>query len=443
MLPAEKNPNNDQPEQLQLITEPYGYHKGGRGFFATLVREPAASRARQHVYTLDRLPWVLEHLNPKNDTWLSQGEFSAPNRRVVNLARIGLAFVDLDSYKTDRYRDLRPEVLAQVLRAACADSGLPAPSLILWSGRGLQIKWIFDRAIPAAALPRWNAVQRVLCDTLAPLGADKGARDASRVLRVEHTVNTKSGEIVRVLDASGTEYDFDTFADAVLPLHREQVREQKQLRLLKGGKGDTSGLRRLSPRQLAWDRLYDLRQLGRLRGGFADQKTTALHWQLNFMLLSGCVTAATMYHEAAELAKQIGGGEWQHQTSELSTLYRKACSWAAGESIEFAGKKYPALYTPKNDTLIGLFGITDDEQRQLKTIISDDEAARRHRDRQTEARRKAGAVSREEYRANAQAAAAARAAETRRLRSEGLSFRQIAERLGISVGSVHSDLSGG
>jgi len=63
-------------------------------------------------------------------------------------------------------------------------------------------------------------------------------------------------------------------------------------------------------------------------------------------------------------------------------------------------KKYPPLYTPKNDTLINLFRISDEEQRRLRTIISTDLAKERHRKRDEARRRAAGAIDRATYEAN-------------------------------------------
>ena len=48
---------------------------------------------------------------------------------------------------------------------------------------------------------------------------------------------------------------------------RRDRAERRQLKLLPGGKADN--LRGFSGRQLAWDRLEDLRKLGELRGGAA------------------------------------------------------------------------------------------------------------------------------------------------------------------------------
>jgi len=68
--------------------------------------------------------------------------------------------------------------------------------------------------------------------------------------------------------------------------------------------------------------------------------------------------------------------------------------------VEFGGKQFAPLYTPKNDTLISLFHITDDEQRKLRTLISRDMAKERDRERHTARRRAAGAVDRATYEAN-------------------------------------------
>jgi len=49
----------------------------------------------------------------------------------------------------------------------------------------------------------------------------------------------------------------------------------------------------------------------------------------------------------------------------------------AGEMIEFQGRTYPKLYTPKNQTIIEIFQITPMEERKMRTIISQAEKNRR------------------------------------------------------------------
>lgn len=386
------------------------YHDSGRtGFFSLLVA--SGREKRQDSYRLTFMPEVLGMLDPSRDTWLSQAEFIRPNRRVVNLARIGLLFADLDTYRQPWAEGRSPDQLAAAVLYHCAHEGIPAPSILVYSGRGIQAKWLLEGTLPRAALPRWNACQRYLIDRLTPLGADSQARDASRVLRVVNTVNSKSGEICRVVhveagpDGEPIRYNFEYLAEALLPVARWDIEAdrkaraaRRQFKLLPGGQ--TGNLRTLNGRQLAWDRLEDLRTLAMLRGGVHEgERMLHLFWRLNFLLLSGATNSFEMYREAGALATELDPS-WNTRSKELMTLYRKAKAYEAGETVELGGKKYPPLYTPKNDTLINLFRISDEEQRRLKTLVSKDIAKERDRERHTARRRAAGAIDRAIYEAN-------------------------------------------
>lgn len=382
---------------------------GNHGFFSILVDVHGVKRQSSH--RLIEMPTVLNHIDKNRDTWISQAEFIRPNRRVVNLARIGLLFADLDTYSMDWAVGRSPEQLADSVLYHCHQEGIPTPSTLIFSGRGIQAKWFLERALPRAALPRWNACQRHLIDRLKPIGADVCAKDASRVLRLVETVNSKSNEICRVVhvenDAYGqpVRYNFEYLAEMLLPVARWDIEKdqkqrsdrhkRKQLILLPGGR--PAGLVGFSGRQLAWHRLEDLRTLASLRGGVGEgERMKHLFWRLNFLLLSGATNSSQMYYEAAALARELQAG-WNYSKQELMTLYSKARQYEAGEKISFGGKEFAPLYTPRNDTLINLFEITDVEQSQLRTIISKDMAASRHRARETSRRRSAGAIERGLY----------------------------------------------
>lgn len=400
--------------QLALFSpgdEAQMYHDSTRsGFFSLLVDSRGGKRQSSH--RLADMPKVLNLLDKKIDTWISQAEFIRPNRRVVNLLRLGLLFADLDTYRVPALASRKPDELAASVLFLCADTGLPAPSILIYSGRGIQAKWLLEGTIPRQALPRWNACQRYLVDRLTHVGADPMAKNASRVLRTVETVNSKSGEVCRVVhvqsgnDGQPIRYNFEYLAEALLPAARWTIEQQRQEQaerrakkkrflLVPGGKADN--LRGFSGRQLAWDRLEDLRKLAELRGGVGEgSRMQHLFWRLNFLLLSGATNSKQMYHEAAALARELDP-QWNSRSKELMTLFSKAKAYEAGEKVTFGGKEFAPLYTPKNDTLINLFRITAEEQRQLKTIVSQVEAAERHRKREEARRRAAGAVGRETY----------------------------------------------
>ncbi|MDC7253100.1 helix-turn-helix domain-containing protein [Wohlfahrtiimonas chitiniclastica] len=439
-------------EQLSLFDraeEARAYHDPARaGFFSILV--DVNGDKRQSSHRLIEMPTVLELIDKSRDTWLTQAEFIRPNRRVVNLARLGLLFADLDTYRTPWAKGRTPEQLAASVLYHCAQEGIPTPSMLIFSGRGIQAKWLLDGTIPRQALPRWNACQKYLIDRLRPVGADVAAKDASRVLRLVETVNSKSGEICRVVhvengpDGQPVRYSFEYLAEMLLPVARwtiEQQRqeraERRQLKLLSGAK--TDNLRGFSGRQLAWHRLEDLRKLATLRGGVSEgERMQHLFWRLNFLLLSGATHSSQMYYEAKALAGELAP-TWAYRDKELMTLYSKAKAYEKGEKISFAGREFAPLYTPKNDTLINLFQITDDEQRELKTIISKGMAAERHKDREADRRRAAGAVDRETY----LEAAKTKQAQAQELREQGMTQKQIAEKMGVGLRSVKRYLAEG
>jgi len=310
------------------------------------------------------------------------------------------------------------------------------------------VKWLFDRPLPRAALPRWNAVQKQLVASLERFGADPGARDASRLLRLVDTINTRSGERVRVLwvnESQGDirQYGFEYLTECILPVDRDIIRKEREarekrresLQLLQGGK--TGNLRAFSGRQLAWDRLEDLRTLAKLRDWIKTgiphgYRSKYIHWCLNFLLLSGAVHSSQLFHEAQALVREVCPDFTKEVRSVLSTLYRKAQAYEAGEKVEFNGRQYPSLYTPRNSTLMGLFDITDEEVRRLKTIVTKEEAQSRHAERERLRRQCSGAMDRSTYLETAEQ----RRARARLLRAKGYSVREIAMEIGVSKSQV-------
>ena len=428
------------------------------GFFALLTKPNPAElerdgqvhgkvrrRPRQSSYRIEHLPLVLDRLDPTRDSFLSQAQFFRPTRRVIHLWHINLCFVDLDVYKSALAgEDLNH--IVQVLRRYCGDEGVPLPSVIISSGRGLYAKWVLERPLPQAALPRWNAVQEALLGKFAPFHADWKARSASQVLRLVQTVNTKSGECVRVLhveerDGEPLRYDFELLAEAVLPWTRQELEAlrtrralekagQRQLRLLRGGR---EGPARFSPRGLAWARLQDLRTLQGLRGGMVKEglRETTLFLSLLFMLGSGVTTPRQMFHEARALAREFNSDfvrnhEWRD--SDLSTLYRRA-----QYEMEHPGDRTKGLYWIRNARLIETLEITPDEERQMRTIISQDEKRRRNAAQHREARRP-GVQVRAQARADRDQA-------IRRESAEGTSQRELAVRYGLSRGGIRRILA--
>ena len=388
--------------QPETLFEPAEYlDEQGPGYFSILAKQDTDSRAEQHSFELQHLPTVVRGLNPSYDTWISQASFNRPNRRAVNLESVGLLFADLDTYHVPNLANRSAEDQAELLVGFCIAEGIPTPSIVLFSGRGLQAKWLLSNALGPVSLYEWNAVQLALVKTLEPFAADVNSRDVSRVLRLENTINTKSGEKARVVHVTGgvedcpARYDFADLRDLFTkryptvkerPAQKQEKREPRILSLPQD----------VSFKRLNWCRLNDVRRLWELRGGVPiGYRDVTLFWELNFLLRAEPGKLADIWKEAESLAGQIDGSHGWYRTSDLGTLYRKAREARNGDTIEFHGREYPPLYTPRNQTLIDIFRITADEEQRMATIISREERNRRRAER----RRAAGMRERAEYEA--------------------------------------------
>ena len=374
------------PEMHEELFEPAEYiDQRGPGFFTVAAKPKGVWN--ESSYELQLLPAVVKAADPDIDTYITQAVFNQQNRRATNMQSVGLLFTDLDTYDCPGLRDKSPETQTHELAAFCQAEGIPLPSIVLFSGRGLQAKWLLTEAIGAISLPDWNITQNRLCTLLEPFAADKAAKDISRVLRLDHTVNTKSGIYARVVyTSSGVDtvlarYDFQELSKRLA--ERFPVETPKQSTRLHVVRPSNN----MTFQRLNWYRLYDLRDLWTMRGGVTiGHREVTLFWQLNFLLRAEPGRAQDIWKEAQSLAGQIDRSAGWYHDSDLSTVYRKARELRDGNTVEYQGRKYPPLYTPKNQTLIDLFSITSDEEKKLRTIISKEEKYRR----KVEKRRAAG-----------------------------------------------------
>jgi len=392
----------------------------------------------QRSYRMAELPEVLKRIETNQDIWIAQNEFIKPNRRLVNLGRITSCYVDLDFYKLN-HPWVSAEHAAHALIEHLNKLHIPLPSLIIDSGRGLQVKWLLE-PLPAKALPRWQAVQRTLAAHLESFGADKRALDASRVLRLVGTTNTRSGRLVTVIYANTVKpIEFDAFANAILPFTREELQQRKASRLqviptppiLKQEAFQTAGLRQLSVRTLWWDRLADIRTLAALRGwtGNVPEGHRAHFLWIACVALCWTMPLAWVKNELSEIGLEFASSMPSHERmAMLSTTLARAEAAAKGETISYQDQMIDPRYRISNQRLIELLEITAEEERQLKTIISKSTKRERDRLKKQGERRESGVMERGIYLENAET----KRASARIMKAQGKTWKEIAEELGYA-----------
>lgn len=456
------------------VPEPLTYHDPQRKGFVSFLRKRPGDQMRQTTHKLEHLPRALSKLDGIGDIWVAQNEFFQPDRKLVHAARMPVNFLDLDTYKVPSLAALGPEAQCASLLAECVAAGVPEPSLVVFSGRGLQVKWVLEEPAPSRAIPRWRCVQRELLARFKSFGADERALDVSRVLRLEGTTNSRSGEVARVLHRASVPtmggllradglvvHAFDTFAETLLPFSRQELADmrseaedhrrecQEGVRALEARRADLtlvpgslgkrhgthSNLRVFVRSQLAWDRIGDIRRLFELRGWTegAPEGERDVPVFLAACFLAEAKLAKDVMSELWPLVRLLAPDWGEPEINNcVSSVLERAHAHARGETVEFRGKQVSPRYGHSNESLIEKLRITPEEEREMQTIISKEEKRRRTNERRTVQRREQGVVPRAEYRQ----AAADKAAAARALKDQGKSLRAISVELQISVTSA-------
>jgi len=330
------------------------------------------------------IPSVLRGVEGSSDVYMSVNEFNG--WRLVRLLRsLRALYVDVDS-----------GVSLEELLEALQEKGIPEPSFVVWSGRGLHLYWLL-KPIGAHGLPLWQRLQQAVLDALLPLGADPKARDCTRVLRLVGTVNSKNGEMVRGLVLSGRRWLLYELAYEVLGPYAEEEQAPQQERAKVEQRGQVRDLQaraavkgRKASRTLSgsiyarWYLVYqDLLMIARHHGqiptGHRDE------WLfLSGVALSWFTQAEALCTEIQNAASTFTSGLRPSEVAKVSSvLGRRAEAAARGEKFEWGGKLVDPRYHFRRASLYKLMSplITDSLLGQMRAVIPDRLAAERKKDR--------------------------------------------------------------
>ena len=409
-----------EAQALQHILE---HHAGADGWI-TLSRKEA-NGYHQHHYRLSELPDILREWIGE-DVYFSQNTFYRPSRRVENIRQLRALYVDVDSYLLN----LVSEWVVQSMQLGLFRERVPEPNLIIHSGRGLGLVWFLE-PVPVQALPLWQAVENYLVKECQAFGSDARASDAARILRLAGTVNSKNHQIVHVEYRHNTRYTLRDIEQEYLPnlrpkrsspRHSEPQRPSVDHRMYK-------------VYTLHYARLSDLVKLCELREWNVTGYREVILFLYRYWSCCFLADAVEALENTLDINTQftapLGEPEVITATRSAEKAWRARSNPEANRIAKEQG--YPgAGYNVSNDKLIEWLNITDEEQRQLDTIISRRVKYDRWNSKRQKARRKSGMQSRDKYLSQAEE----RRREAIRLRSEGLTQKQIAAHLGITQQAV-------
>ena len=326
----------------------YNIHSRSKGWITRSVIDKKGYSQWHYKYA------ELKDLDMRDENiYITLNTFYKPCRRLENIKELNTLFIDLDYYKTGKTRN---QVLMD-LEKNYFNQSIPIPNYVIDSGRGMYLIWIIN-AVPSKALPLWKAVQEYLYNQLKCFGADRQALDATRILRVPGSINSKSKTVVNILDEYEYIYDLREIQNEFLP-------ELKPYEKKKGRPSKINYIYR--ERSLYYGRIQDIIKLCELRE--YDLKG---HRELILFLYRYYICSFT-----EDIEKAL------NDVLELNSMFRQALSERevirATRSAERCYLDKNKQYKYRNETLIELLEITKEEQRYMTIVISKEEYKRRKR----------------------------------------------------------------
>ena len=296
---------------------------------------------------------LLEQDFNKENVYISLNTFYSTFRRLEYLKELKAQFIDLDIYKTK----FTKEQVIMHLEADYFNKSIPMPNLVIDSGRGLYLIWIIN-SVPSKALPLWKAVEEYLYKQLKPFGADRQALDPTRILRVPGSINSKSKTAVTIIDNYDYIYDLREIQQEYLP----ELKENKTKK--KGRPCKTVFIHR--ERSLYYARIQDISKLCELRNYDLKGHRELILFLYRYYLCSFTEDVQKALEDVLELNSMF------IQPLKENEVIR------ATKSAEKCYLDKNKEYKYKNETLIDLLEITEDEEKYMTTIISKIECKRRN-----------------------------------------------------------------
>ena len=345
------------------------------------------------------------------DVYISQNTFNNKSRRLIHLKELKALYIDIDCYKMNLSKEAVKYFMENDLYGQ-----IPVPNMLIDSGRGLYYI-IFLENTMAEELPKWQLVEKYLYEKLKDLGADNKALDATRVLRVTGTVNSKNNSIVKVIDTYDYQYTLDEIIENYIPEVNEDRKEKQKPKGVrkKGRKKKFVSLFNLY--NLYYTRFMDIKKLVEIRNyemtGYREVTLFLLRYFMN--VYHNCDDDLVM-EEILEINNSFT------EPLEKDEVFKATLSGATRATEN--------VYKYSNDKLIKLLDITPLEQKQMATIISKTEKYyRNNKNRRNNRRNEEGLTNKEAERIKNEK-------DILELKRKKYTLKQISKELNLSISYV-------
>lgn len=393
--------------------------------FAAIAAKEGKKWSQFHYKTEDLLNNIAKAISLDANIYVTPNSFFRPIRKIENIRHLNALYIDIDFYNIDKYKECDHEYMINVIKYEYFESGLlPEPTFTVFTGKGLAYYWLIEPC-PVTVLPLWNVVQRYFLETMLEVGGDKKSIDSARVMRLAGSVHTETKKRAKLyVNDEKLIYRLGDIEKNYLPElspERESIgdRVHKRKHLTpeeffqknqsnKISKMDNNSNEETGPSskakvkglynqlKLHYTRFMDLIKLQELRDGYCrnakgelvktgDRENMCFLHRYWYNLYSNDVELAleSTLEFNQSFRSPLPSDEVILITESAVRGYKE---WLKDENEPDESKRGKQVgnrkyihkgYNYSNKSLIKILNITEDEMRELQTIISPEEKKRR------------------------------------------------------------------
>lgn len=357
-------------------------------------------------------------------------------RGVSNLKDLRALYLDFDIHRAINEKDLKSEInyiIAEIW--LIADRGIiPRPTKAIVTGRGVHIYWDLEPS-SYGALTTWQELEDYLYEQLKHLGADKKATDASRLMRLINTINSKTNtECYMYVYEKENIYSMYDLREQYLNWSNRHKKNY-----LSQNKSTSNVKRYYNSYTLHLARAKDIVTLVKLRNGrVTGYRNFIIHC---YAYWKGIYTRNEI--ELKEIVDRLNNCFSEPLSNKDINKVLRCIPKAIEKFLEYENglksgqakrlskrMKDKGGYWYKNETLIERLNITEQEQEQLETIIGQKEKYKRNNKRRSKAIRNENGLTKKQQELQDIKI------KVLDLKDKGFSLRKISRELEITLGKV-------
>ena len=359
----------------------------------------------------------IDEYKDKRDIYYTPNTFNSPIKRQRNyLWQLHRFYIDIDHKKGTRAIESFEVVGA--IEQLVENKKIPEPTEYINSGRGVHVYWDIANC-HIMLLDLWEKIENYLFNQvkgiekdIENIEVDKRATDPTRLLRLPGTINSKNNsKCYSMLKREDNIYNIFDLKKAYIKPNKAYKKNKSNIAYL-----PTKNLYTLNK-----SRLEDFKAIVSLRNGEVKgyRNTLIMLYSYHYRLINE-ITVEELINITKEFNKSF---REPYKIRELISVCR-----SVNRTVKHFQEDESKGYKFTNKYIIESLDISEQEQRKLLTIISTDEKYRRKNEKRT--------PRNEEGLTPKQAELKELKVKVLELKGQGLSLRNIAKELNLTLGKV-------